>query len=270
MRFREGVRTLVTWYKGNEGHPWDKGFGPEAYGSENYYEISDLDREILTDLDTFYTKEIPMGKALSVGTGSNLYPILALLAYVDEIDLTDFSENNLQYLNQQKNNLDPRWDLWIAELRRLNPERYENFDFQKAFREKVTVKKADILSDDFPKQEYDHISMHSVAESISSRGSHFRKAVKNFLQAGKPGATVDAVFVSNSAGYSSPGRRFPAYAIDGRDPIAQMSFLMSLNFSLKETDVDLRDGEPLIRVTGRLNREPLQRRALSGKRYRLN
>ncbi len=240
-------RFIPDWMRRrNRQYNWDE-FNPDRYHEHNYMEIEPMDDEVLGDLDEFYRKEKPSGLFLEIGAGPNMYPILAALPYADQIDVWELGGQNVNYLRRQVEEMDPSWQKWMDKLRELNPERYGQVDFQKQLQQKMRVIQGNIF--DLPEKKYDSISMHSVAESLTKVPHQFRKAVTKFTAAGKPGSTLVASFVANSRGYNTPGRNFPAVAIETWDVVKILGPSMrSLKFGT--TRAELRPLSPLIITLG--------------------
>jgi|SRR6185369_11641983 len=233
--------------RSNRDYNWDD-FNSEKYLDHNYREIDRVDAEFLEDLVKFYKKEQPSGLFLEVGAGSNMYPILAALPYADTIDVLEYGAQNIAYLQKQREELDPDWQKWIEILRELDPDTYRAVDFQQQLQDKMIVNQGSIF--DLPKEKYDNISMHSVAESLTKIPREFRKAVRCFIDSGKPGSTLAATFVEKSEGYDSAGLPLPALAIEAWDAVRIFgSSMRSLRFG--STKAEIRPGSPLITVMGR-------------------
>jgi len=234
--------------KSNRRQNWDE-FDSELYAKDNFRKITEFDEEILEEMSDFYAKENPYGNFLEVGPASNMYPILTALPYANAVFLWEYGAQNVAYLNQQCEELNPVWQQWINKLRELKPEIYNNVDFQQQLKDKVTVIQGSIFN--LPSSKFDNISMHAVAESLTGKPREFRRAVNCFLSAGKPETTVVTTFVGNSSGYNEAGRPFPAVSIKPWDAIKIMGPKMQ-SFQVGSTTAELRQGSPLIKVFGRL------------------
>lgn len=232
--------------KSTRRYDWNK-FNPDRYHEHNYQQIDPVDEEVLGELIKFYKEKRPSGLFLEVGAGSNMYPILAALPYADQIDVCEYGAQNIAYLRKQVKELDPSWQKWIDRLVALAPEVYGQVNFQQQLQQKMRVVQGSIFA--LPTQVYDNISMHGVAESLTQRDREFKKAVKCFTASAKPGATLVAIFVKNSSGYDTPGRQFPAIAIEAWDAVKIFGpSMQSLRFG--STNAEIRPGSPLITAMG--------------------
>jgi hypothetical protein len=197
-------------------------FDPYIYLKQYYETILDSDREIVVNLVKFYKKNQPKGRFLEVGCGPNLFPVFVALPYADKIDIVEFGEKNIIYLRQQFVNFHNIWLQWIDLLKKLDPI-YKNMDFNQCFRQKVVINQDTIF--DLPQNKYEAVSMHFVTECLTGDLNEFNKANRKFVESIKPGGIFFASFMENSQGYDSPGKPFPAVAINADDVRESMSFL---------------------------------------------
>jgi hypothetical protein len=82
---------------GNEQFPWDR-FDSKWYLNHNYGTLRDDDRQILRLLGEFFSK-VGRGRlshGVDVGTGANLYPLLAMLPLCDRVTPARTSEEQLR------------------------------------------------------------------------------------------------------------------------------------------------------------------------------
>jgi len=197
-------------------------FDPYIYLKQYYEIILDSDREIVANLVKFYKKNQPNGRFLEVGCGPNLFPVFAALPYVDNIDIVEFGEKNISYLKQQFVSFHNIWLQWIDLLKKLDPV-YKNIDFNQCFRQKVVINQDNIF--DLPQNKYEAVSMHFVAECLTGDVNEFYEANKKFIESIKPGGIFFASFMENSQGYDSPGKPFPAVAIEADHIRESIGFL---------------------------------------------
>lgn len=192
---------------------WDE-FDPYIYLKQYYEMILAQDKEIVANLVKFYKKNQPKGRFLEIGCGPNLFPVFAALPYADKIDIVEFGEKNILYLKQQFVSFHNIWLKWIDLLKELDNV-YNNIDFNQCFRQKVIINQGTIF--DLPQNKYDAVSMHFVAECLTGDLKEFNKANRKIVESIKPGGIFFASFMENSQGYNSPGKPFPAVAIDADD-----------------------------------------------------
>src|SRR5215813_2214758 len=78
-------------------------FDSEAYFAHNYRTLRDDDREIMKIVrDWFVTAAIgPEAVGVDVGTGTNLYPALAMLPFCSRLELRELSPPNVAWLKKQ-------------------------------------------------------------------------------------------------------------------------------------------------------------------------
>jgi len=188
---------------------WDQ-FDPQAYIEDNYSSIHIEDREIISKLVAFYLSFPPVNLALEVGVGPNLYPIMAMLPYVDKVDCVDFSNSNLSFLRKQLKRLGENWyKFW--ELFKSLSQKYD-IDLVENLERKVETKHGSIYELD--ENKYDLASMFFCAESITSEHDEFIRACTKFIKSVKPGGHLVAAFMENSQGYEIKGINFPAYSVN--------------------------------------------------------
>jgi hypothetical protein len=236
----------------NEEVEWDH-FNSEAYFTRNYRTLRKDDQEILTIIRDFFAaaKIAPNAAGLDVGSGTNLYPALAMLPFCAHLELREFSSSNVRWLEQQVAEYDRNWDeFWdvLAE----NKAYAAVADPRAALRGKAVVRQRDIFK--LPPRRWDVGTMFFVACSLSTHVSEFRSAVGRFVGALRPKSPFAAAFMAKSEGYFVGDLWFPAVAIDA-DEVRQC--LWSFGAQLHQVEpIDigdpLRDGYGgMIVVTGR-------------------
>ncbi len=204
----------------NSAVNWDE-FDPYIYLKQYYERILNPDRKILTALVKFYKKTCPKGKFLEIGCGPNLFPILAALPYAEQVDLVDICYKNISYMKQQLSGFHNIWLKWMDLLIKLDD--IYNINFNQQLKKKAKVIIGNIF--DLPDKVYDAASMNFVSESITNNINEFHIANRKFIGAIKPGGIFFATYMENSQGYDSPGRPFPAVAINTEDIIKSIGFL---------------------------------------------
>ncbi len=200
--------------KGNSEFNWDV-FDPNKYLSNNYESVHKSDAEILTILASFW-RRFPIGKRtkmVDVGTGSNLYPILAALPYVSEIDCWEFGLQNILWLEREisKEKIEPCWQQFITLLEKETAV-YSNIDWHDMLSHKVRPVQGSIF--DLPKNNWDVATMFFCAESITRDIAEFEEAMRCFIDSIKDGGQFFAAFMENSQGYKVGDVDFPAIALN--------------------------------------------------------
>ena len=248
---------------------WD-GFDPHAYQAVNYLRVRVDDRQIVRILRAFFGEHGPRLRtgprrgdgrvepdairAVDVGTGSNLYPALAMLPFVDQLCLVERGAENVAWLQAQQREFDEHWASFWAELRR--EKAYSDVgDPRGAFSRKTSIQQLDLF--DLPKRCYDIGTMFFVAESMSTEQSEFSAAIDSFVGSLRKGAPFAAAFMEDSHGYEVNGRWFPAYAVDSVEVRNALEVYapecLEVHRVTYGTDVALRaDHHAMIVATGRV------------------
>ncbi|GGT05790.1 SCO2525 family SAM-dependent methyltransferase [Streptomyces chromofuscus] len=209
---------------GNAAYDWDA-FDSEDYLEHNYANLHDEDRKILNFVRDFLCGQSfdPETRGVDVGTGTNLYPALAMLPFCQEINLLEFSAANRNWLLNQLRHYSKNWDSFWQVL--SEQEIYRTVARPRERLHRITtVRKWDILDPD-PEQKWDLGTMFFVAESITSFHEEFTAAIGKFCALLRPGAPFAMTFMENSSGYEVGGRPFPALRIDVTDVREEMSGL---------------------------------------------
>ena len=178
---------------------WDH-LDPEAYVARNYAEISVPDRTILSALTALHRRARHGGSMIEIGAGPNLYPLIAAGVHRNPILVTDVSTRNLQYLqhHMEIQQLDPLWDRWLAELRKIDST-YERLGPNlNLLRQRCSFEKVSIF--DIADDCYDFASMHFVAESLSDDPQVFEAACSKLIACLVPGGCFAASFMLGSQG----------------------------------------------------------------------
>jgi len=200
----------------NSDVDWD-GFDARSYLEHNYRTLRGDDRRFMEAMrDYFASSSLPSDAVgIDVGSGTNLYPALAMLPFVRELILLDYSAQNVDWLERQVHHFEESWDPFWETL--CENRTYASIpDPRAALRQVATVVRGDIFSFR-PDRLYDVGTMFFVAESISNSREEFQVAVDRFLAALRPGAPFAAAFMENSLGYTVGGTEFPAVKITEED-----------------------------------------------------
>jgi hypothetical protein len=195
---------------------WDQ-LDPCRYHDENYGKLREDDRQILRLMSHhFRSRSDPAPRkvyGVDVGTGSNLYPALAMLPFCDRITLIDHSPASVRWLSHETEAAHDDWDPFWRQLE--SDPLYAGVDPWPELRHKTTVVEGDVLR---PLDgSWDIGTMMFVAESITGDMSEFRLAIKNFLGSLKPGAPFAMAFMAGSEGYTVADKWFPSVPVGSRD-----------------------------------------------------
>lgn len=151
--------------KWDEPDAWDT-FDPQAYFHDNYSTVGEEDAAILTRLRDFLASRLHPGSALEVldvGTGTNLYPVLAALPYAQTVHLLEFGEQNRRWLDQQVAQLGTSWDPFV-EILRVKPD-HARVDHRRLLSHIGSVESGSLH--ELPRQACDIGLMFFVAESVT-------------------------------------------------------------------------------------------------------
>jgi hypothetical protein len=232
---------------------WDT-FDPHAYAEHNYRHLRDDDRQIVALMRDFFARAAlpPDALGLDVGSGTNLYPALAMLPFCGHVDLIEYSAPNIQWLAGRRRrharfdrSWDPYWRLfgehpvYSPYVRVHNP--------LAEFRRKASVRQGSVF--DLERRAWDIGTMFFVACSLSADSREFYHAVRCFLEALKPGAPFAAAFMTGSAGYEINGRRFPAVPVD-EQMIKTAVHELAPACDISPIISDLRPGVGMVLATG--------------------
>lgn len=224
----------------NSAAPWQD-FDSRYYFSLNYSRLRDDDRQIVEIIrDFFDSVTLPAGgRGIDVGTGTNLYPALALLPLCEEkLTLWEYARPNTEWLKKQRTSYSSSWDVFWQVLRK-SPRYAAVTDPRELFRSRVDIRQGSIF--ELPSEKWDIGTMFFVAESISSQPAEFRAATESFLRALRPGSPFAAAFMENSAGYDVGETFFPAVPVSG-DDIREVMAGLTEKIDIDRIDMD---GKPL-------------------------
>jgi NNMT/PNMT/TEMT family len=242
---------------GNEQFPWDS-FDPEWYLNHNYGTLRDDDRQILHRLGEFFNKAGQSGEVgqdrlshgVDVGSGANLYPLLAMLPLCGHVTLWERAETNCAWLDREIIKYSQVWDPFWDELaswplyRSMQDPRWSVYERTKVERGRSIF--------DLPEDAFDVATMFFVAESITKRRDEFVRATRCFLRSLRPNKPFAAAFMLQSRGYVVNDVHFPAVAIT-EDHVRECLDLEGVRrATLAEitSDPPLRDGVGMLLVTG--------------------
>jgi NNMT/PNMT/TEMT family len=201
---------------GNADCPWDE-FDSTWYVKHNYSVLRADDRAIIHDLAEFFAAKAPARNwhGIDVGSGTNLYPALAMLPLAESITLWERSAANVRWLEHEVRPYGQAWDQYWDALC-TDETVYQRVRRPRSLLPvRTKIEQASIY--ELPLAVWDVGTMFFVAESITGIRAEFELATKKFLQSLKPGAPFAAAFMRNSAGYSVGDLRFPAVAVTESD-----------------------------------------------------
>lgn len=186
---------------------WDT-FNPYVYVANNYQTIHDEDRVILDVILPYIRRNISQScRVLDIGTGPNLYPVIALLPYSRRIDCLEYSRSNVRYLLDQIHRPAEYWHRFHRYMRHFGDQYV--FPLHPVLTEKVCVRQGDIFT--YSQADYDVVTMFFCAESITSQRNRFIAACKKSMSYLRNGGLYIAVFMEQSKGYEIDRVQFPAY-----------------------------------------------------------
>lgn len=240
--------------RSNDDFPWDS-FDSDWYLRHNYRSLRDDDAQIIKLMGEFFAQvNMEPGHGIDVGTGTNLYPALAMLPLCRRITLREHSASNYAWIRREIEHYSASWDEFWAILAGSGP--YLRIDDPRAaLTERATVEQGSIF--DLPRSTWDVGTMFFVAESITCTREEFARAVRCFMGSLKPGAPFAAAFMRNSQGYPVGPDVFPAVAITESDVRECVLDAAGKDIQIRNiaSDTPLRDGySGMMFVTGRVAR----------------
>jgi hypothetical protein len=243
-------------HDGNADQPWDD-FDSGWYLAHNYEKLRSDDEQIIQWLADFFPAQgrRNQGHGIDVGTGTNLYPTLAMLPLCHDITMVERSRRNVGWLNGEvhgKNGFAETWDPFWSTLVQRQPRHYNEIVPRMALESRVTIEQGSIF--ELKPAQYDVGTMFFVAESITARAREFEKATRTFLGSLKRHAPFAAAFMKGSLGYRVGAYHFPAVAVHEKDIdecLDSVAYDVVIQ-SIPTTGNPLRDGyEGMILATGR-------------------
>jgi hypothetical protein len=224
----------------NAALPWDD-FDTRDYLDHNYRTLRDDDQQIIRLVGEFFESAgVTAGRGIDVGTGANLYPVLAMLPFCDEITLWERSVSNVAWLRGEVVGYSPLWDPFWRQLSDRHP--YSRItEPRPTLASRVRVRREDIFG--LSADHWDIGTMFFVAESLSGIRDEFELALRRFVCALRPGAPFAAAFMENSCGYNVGGRWFPSVAVSADDISDSLAWLAhNVVIHRIGTAIPLRDG----------------------------
>jgi hypothetical protein len=236
--------------------PWSD-FDAEGYWKDNYASVLPEDAEIIRCASDFLIRACA-GKpriscAVDVGAGTNLYPALLMLPWIEHLVFTEYARANIGWLAENLADgpgewaWQPFWDL-VADLPGYRG--VEQPRRQLASRHEIRL----LSVFDLPRHAWDLGSMFFVADGMSSEEAEFELAVRSFLGALQAGAPFMMAFMEGSAGYDVSGVRFPGVTVTPRSLNELLGRLPVTGTGVLRTDNSVRRLRPgydaMLLVTG--------------------
>ncbi|GIE94981.1 SCO2525 family SAM-dependent methyltransferase [Paractinoplanes rishiriensis] len=202
---------------GNADVEWDD-FDSAAYFEHNYGELRPDDARIIEIIAGYFQSTFPphrVGRAIDVGSGTNLYPALTMLPYSSRVTLFERAFTNRQWLTRELDKPQSSWkQFWdaISAGRDTYAKINDPLDMLHRLARVVRGNVFNLAAD-----EYDLGTMFFVAESITTRTDEFQRATRQFVNSLKRNAPFAAAFMRDSSGYIVGNQRFPACSITEED-----------------------------------------------------
>lgn len=206
----------------NDQIDWDR-LDVASYLADNYRELRDDDQAIIERMTQFFDEavdhdKLPYPRAVDVGTGSNLYPALAMLPFAERVDLREVSTTSVGWLQGQlADGFDATWDpFWQRMCGRVT---YKEYFTDRDVREDLSAKAEATVGSVFglPRATWNLGTMFFTACSLSTDDREFRRALRRFVDSLVTGAPFVVASMINSSGYEVDGAWFPAVKLTESD-----------------------------------------------------
>jgi hypothetical protein len=222
----------------NDAAAWSD-FDAGEYWKINYASVLPEDAEIIQCASKFLIEACemrsPLKRAVDVGAGTNLYPALLMLPWVESIVFTEHASPNTLWLSENLADTpgewrwQPFWDL-VAGLPCYRAVEHPRRRLA-ALHEIRTISIFDL-----PQRTWDLGTMFFVADGMTTDEAEFESAVRSFLGALMPGSPFIMAFMEGSNGYDVRGVRFPAVRVTPRYLDALIADLPVTGTSVHRTD----------------------------------
>lgn len=203
---------------------WDQ-FDPRAYVAANYAEMQADDETLVRLAAEAFLRE-PFGlRVVDIGTGPNLYPLLAIAPRAGSITACEIGAKNVHWLRDtlSLNALDPTWTPYWTVVRDVHGDALPESPFP-MLRDKVEVHPTSIF--DLDEDAYDAASMFFCAESITQSQEAFERALYRWAACVRPGGLLVAAFMVGSRGYQTGAAQFPAVKLSETELRSSVSALV--------------------------------------------
>jgi hypothetical protein len=204
---------------------WDS-FDSKDYFEHNYQQLRRDDEQIIHIVADFFAQcavsadrtpanGVEPVRAIDVGTGTNLYPALAMLPLAGHVTLCEHARTNRRWLEQQLSQPAASWRQFWRVMSAGRPAYAKVREPFEELRERTTVVEGDIFRLD--PAAYAVGTMFFVAESITDRRDEFEAAVLSFVRSLVPRAPFAAAFMRDSVGFEVGDQEFPSCPIEELD-----------------------------------------------------
>lgn len=243
-------------YVQNADVSWNK-FSSDDYWNRNYHALQAEDREIIRRVSRFFIHAFGgsiAGRAdrrgVDVGSGTNLYPALLMLPWAENLQLTDYSAGNINWLRNHVASDSDAWTwgpFWreLREAEGYNQIREPRKHLRLACLSKpgyAGIEQCSLF--ELPPAQWDLGTMFFVAESMTEDPEEFHVALASFLGALKPGAPFATTFMAESGGYLVGDTWYPAFSVTSDDVRRHFTELdaRELTVAQPQTPHRVRDG----------------------------
>ncbi|MGD9967605.1 MAG: hypothetical protein AB7T59_13875 [Hyphomonadaceae bacterium] len=199
--------------RANDDFAWDR-FDPDAY-VEHYYadphpDDDEVVRRTVAGLAVLGRQDLDV---VDVGTGPNLFPLLAALPLARTITVWEYAQSNIDWLRRELGHgeLRPPWDHFSRVAADAHAPGQAPANPIAALAGKVEIVRGSIF--DLPQRQWDGATMFFCAESITARQDEFERACATFARAVKPGGVLAAAFLAGSRGYRVANEDYPAVCV---------------------------------------------------------
>ncbi|MET0181373.1 MAG: hypothetical protein ABW199_00655 [Caulobacterales bacterium] len=197
---------------GNDDFSWSD-FDPEAYVAHYYSDPHPDDDEVVRMTCRALVQMRDRGEVVDVGTGPNLFPLLAALPRAQSVTAYEYSQANVDWLTKelQRTSLRDPWPhFWniVCDTHQLKDRADPAARLATASR----VIQGSIF--ELPERSWDAATMFFCAESITEKQEEFERACHAFARAVRASGILAAAFLAGSKGYVVAETAFPALAID--------------------------------------------------------
>ncbi|MCR6646271.1 MAG: NNMT/PNMT/TEMT family class I SAM-dependent methyltransferase [Terricaulis sp.] len=200
----------------NDEFAWAR-FDPEAYVAHYYADPHPDDDEVVR----LTARALAAGAGdgaidtIDVGTGPNLFPLLAALPVARRVSAWEYSEANVAWLRKELagGRLRAPWaHFWEVARGAHDPARAAIAEPIAALSAKTDIVQGSIF--DLPPRQWDAATMFFCAESITEQQEEFERACAAFAGAVRPGGVLAAAFLAGSKGYQVGAEDFPAVSVN--------------------------------------------------------
>ena len=195
----------------NDAVAWSD-FDADEYWKLNFADVLPEDAEIIESASKFLITACEPGRsktAVDVGAGTNLYPGLLMLPWVERIVFTEYAESNIDWLRKHLAETSGEWEWQPFWNLVAHQPCYQNIEHPRGRLAAVHEVRA-LSIFDLPRRTWDLGSMFFVADGLTEDHAEFEAAVRTFLGALVPGSPFLMAFMEGSTGYDVHGVRFPS------------------------------------------------------------